>query len=125
MRIWTKLIFDETIVGTTDVFTSPEHNLLLGQCDKHHFHAVIDQVSGTTPSLAGRFQHSGDQRNWDNKNGSNELASGTLVTTGTNNTMGTDPGTAVGAGYGRMKFTLAGTNPVAHVKLYVTGRDSG
>jgi hypothetical protein len=116
------LIFDDNVVGTTAVYTSPEFNDLLGQYERGAFQVVGDQAtSGATVTV--QQEHSADQRNWSNRNGSPEVNGAALSTSITTNTSGYELGTGTGHGYVRLRIQLAGTTPQAHIKIWYTGRD--
>lgn len=122
-RKFSQLVFNEAVVGTTAVYTSSEFNEMLARADMLALSFIGDQVSGTTPTAEVRVEHSSDQRNWATKNATAEITATTLVTTGTNVFNGYEPGTIPSNGFVRLKVTLAGTGPVVHAKIYVTGRD--
>lgn len=116
------LVFDETVVGTGNTYTSPEFNDLLGQYERGAFQVLADQAtSGAT--LTVQQEHSSDQRNWSNRNGSAEVNAVALSTTATINTPGYETGTGTGHGFVRLRISLAGTTPQAHIKIWYTGRD--
>ncbi len=117
------LVFDEFVVGAVTVYTSPAHNDLLGRTERLAIQAVVDQVTGTSPTLLVRQEHSSDQRNWSDKSGTAEIPA-TAITAGSTNVLtGYEVGTNPSHGYVRLEITLGGTTPQAHVKLWVTGRD--
>lgn len=62
-------VFDEFVVGTTSVYTSPEFNDIMAQPERFALQVVTDQVtvSAGTPQIEVRQQHSSDQRNWSDK----------------------------------------------------------
>lgn len=122
MRSYCTLVFDDTVVGTGNAYTSPQFEDLLGQSDRTALQAVTDLVSGTLPTLTVSFEHSSDGRNWAAKNGTAEINGTTLVPTVTNNFSGAEAGTNPGHGRARLRIALGGTNPQAHVKIYATGR---
>lgn len=126
MRTFHQLVFDETVEGTTDVFTSPTFNALLGLSDSLTISGYTNAVSVTsgTPTLTVRVQQGPDQRHWDDRNGTAEVNGATLSQTAETTFSGND-GSPVGAtrpAFGRLKITLGGTGPKARVKIWVTGR---
>jgi hypothetical protein len=117
------LVFDDFVVGTTAVYTSPEFNDELGRCERLAIQAITDQVTGTTPTLLVQQEHSSDQRNFSNKNGAAEIPATSISTTATTVLTGYELGTNPSHGYIRLRIQLGGTSPQAHVKIWVTGRD--
>lgn len=117
------LVFDDFVVGTTAVYTSPEFNDELGRCERLAIQAIADQVTGTSPTLLVQQEHSSDQRNFSNKNGAAEIPATSISTTATTVLTGYELGTNPSHGYIRLRIQLGGTSPQAHVKIWVTGRD--
>lgn len=124
MRSSVATVFSDFIVGTTAVYTSEEWNDPLGIPNKIALQAVADQVSGTgTITLTATLEHSCDQRNWVAKSGTAIINGETLSTSATTTLFGSDAGTTPNLGYVRVKLTLGGTTPQAHVKIHICGRD--
>jgi len=117
------LVFDDFVVGTTATYTPTRLNDRLGQFDKYSLTAIADQVSGTTPTVTVQLEHSADQRNWANKNGTAEINAQSLSTSQTNVFTGTDAGTTPANAFVRLRVVLGGTTPQAHVKVYACLRD--
>jgi len=127
MRKLSITAFDDFVVGTTDVYTRAEFNTQLALYGKIAFQAVVDQVTGTgTLTLAVRIEHSGDNRNFQNKSSgsSGELLIDPLSTTNTTVGFGYDTEATIVPllSFARLKLTLGGTTPEAHVKIHVTAR---
>jgi hypothetical protein len=122
MRLHVTQVFDDAVVGTGNVYTSPEFEELLGLADRSAIQAVADQVSGTTPTLTVSFEHGTDGRNWSAKNGTAEINAQALVSNATNNLTGTEAGSNPSHGRARLRIALAGTTPQARLRIYVTGR---
>jgi hypothetical protein len=116
-------VFDEFIVGTGVVYTSPEFNEILARHERVAFQVIVDQVTGTTPTFTLQQEHSSDQRNWSFKNGTAEILPASISATATTVLSGYELGTNPSHGYVRLRLQLAGTSPQAHVKIWVTGRD--
>jgi hypothetical protein len=125
MRKANTLAFDDTVVGTTTVYTPTGLNDALGACDKWAIQAVADLVSGTTPTITVQLQHSSDQRNWMNKNTTAEINAQNLSSSATDPKFGSDAGTTPALAFVRLAITLGGTSPQAHVKVWVCLRDEG
>ena len=123
MRVFHSLVFDENIESTTDQFIDASWNAQLGLPDKLTLFAVTDTVSGTSPTLAVQIQESPDQVHWLNKSTAAEIPSTTALSTSANTVaVGRDPGTTPSAAFVRLRIALGGTNPKAHVRVWVTGR---
>ena len=71
-RKMSMLVFDDFIVGTADTFSSPEFNELLARHERVSFQVIVDQVTGTSPTLLLQQQHCSDNRNFVDK-GSAEI----------------------------------------------------
>lgn len=123
MRRFCQMVFDDFVVGTTTVYTSPIYEDTLGTADRLAIQAVADQVSGSSPRLTVQVEHGSDGRNWTAKSGTPEINNIAIDTGSTVTLTGTEPGTNPSHTRIRLRIALAGTAPQAHVKLYVTGRD--
>lgn len=127
MRQFNALVFDEFISGQTMVFTSAALDDRLGKPNQLSLFAVADNVSGTAPTLSVQIYTSADGRNFVTKSQQGpEINTISLSTGATNVATGYDQfsGSLGSFGYVRLGITLGGTNPAAHVKIYVTGRDN-
>ena len=123
MKHYCQLVFSDFVVGTTATFTSPKFNDLLATADRSAIQAIVDQVTGTSPTLTVQVEMSSDDRNWSSKNGTAEINGTALVNSATNILSGIEPGTNPGHSRARLRIALGGTSPQANVKIYVTGRD--
>lgn len=83
---------------------------------------MADQVTGTA-SLTVALEHSCDQRNWLQKPGTAPINAEPLTAAVTTAVFGGDAGTVQNLGYVRLKISLTGTTPAAHVRIHVCGRD--
>jgi hypothetical protein len=124
MRKYHALVFDDFVVSTTTVFTKPELNDVLGQNDQMAIQCITDQVTTSNGTITVRLQHSSDQINWINKNGTAEINGSAINTASTNVTFGNDAGGTPSLGYVRFSILIT-TATQAHVKLWVTGRNQG
>lgn len=122
MRTSLMQVFDDFVPGTNPVYTSEEWNDALGQPNKLAIQAVADQVTGTA-SLTVAIEHSCDQRNWLQKPGTAPINSESIPAAATTPVFGSDAGTVQNLGYVRLKISLTGTTPAAHVRIHVCGRD--
>jgi hypothetical protein len=123
MRSFNILVFDDFISGAgTVVYTRPDFYDKLGGVDKLALCAVSDQVT-TTGTLTVQIEHSADGVNWIAKSGTAEIAAADLTAGSTEVAYGYDPGTSPTLGLVRLSLTIA-TSTMAHVKLWVTGRDA-
>ncbi len=122
MRAYHTLVFDEMIEGTAAVYSDPSFNGQLASTEKVELAAVVDTVSGTTPTLTVRFQEGPDGIHWRNKNGTAEINGVSISAVPVPLTVGLDSGANQGSGLQRLEVTLAGTTPKAHVRIWATGR---
>jgi len=126
MRKLHMLVFDDFVAGTTPVNTKTDLNDVLGQNDQLAIQAVVDQVSGTTPTVTVRIQYSADQINWSNKNTTAEINALAVTANQTNVLFGNDAGAVPSLGYVRLQVTLGGSGPPqVHAKIWVTARNQG
>lgn len=124
MRKLHMLVFDDFVTtGTSGVTTKPEYNDQLGSVDQLAIQLIGDQVN-TTGTVTVALQHSADQQNWTQKNGTAEINAATLTAGSTNVRFGSDAGATPSLGYVRLVITIATTTQV-HIKLWVTGRVQG
>ena len=118
------LAFDDFIMaGATPVYTPQSLNDALGTFDKLTMQAVCDSITGTSPTITVQIEHSVDQRNWKAKNATAEI-NAAAIAAATPNSVGGDTSATGSLGYVRLAITLGGTSPTAHVKVWVTGRDT-
>lgn len=118
------LVFDDSIEGTTAVYTSAEHNLVLGAPDRLFVIAFTSQVSvaSGTPTLTLQFEMSPDGRTWLNASGTPEINAQTISTTDRTTLAGSG---SAGIRFVRFRLQLGGaTSPRARVQVWVTGRDN-
>src|SRR5579871_1668057 len=118
MRKANERIFDDVVTGTTTVYSSGEFNELLGRHDRISLFLVVDTVSGTSPTITVQLQHSSDERNWVNKNGTPEINALVISPTATTTEAANDATGNYGCHSVRAAITLAGTNPSCRVRLY-------
>lgn len=124
MRSFHRLVFDESVDGTTSVYTSPAFEALLGLSDALTISGYASGVSGTTPTLSVAVEQSPDERHWTTRNGTAEVNAVSLSTSAETTFQGND-GSPIGAsrpGFARLKITLGGTSPRGRLKIWVTGR---
>ena len=119
-----ELVFDDSIEGTSDVYTAAEHNSMLGVPDRLLVIVFVSQVSvaSGTPTFTLQFEMSPDERNWMNVDSTPEINGDTISTTARTTAAGSgSPGTR----YVRFRMALGGaTSPRARVQVWVTGRDN-
>jgi hypothetical protein len=124
MIVISECVFDEVIHGAaTDYYTANKYNELLGRADKLTIQALVDNVETGSGTISVRIEHSGDQRNWKPKNGTDEIITVSISTSATTSTIGSDSGSTASLPFVRLRVVLA-TATRAHVKLFVCGRDS-
>jgi len=126
MNVFSQVVFDGPLTGTTAVYTSPQLNALIASAEKYMLQARVAQVAGTTPALKVTMERSNDGNDFENGNNpQSKLISVPLNPNTTETFYGQDLGTStVGGSFARLTITLGGTNPSAHLKLILTGRDS-
>jgi hypothetical protein len=118
------LVFDDSIEGTANVYTSAEHNSVLGAPDRLFVIVVTSQVSvaSGTPTLTLQFEMSADERTWLNAAGTAEINSATINTA--DRTVLAASGSA-GLRFVRFRIALGvATSPRIRVQVWVTGRDN-
>jgi hypothetical protein len=117
------LVFDDFVASTTAVYTAAQHNSLLGQFDKMAFQLVADKTSGTSPTVTVAYEHSADQRNWEQKNSPPEINALSIPAGSTTPKTAYETGANPSNAFGRLKVQLGGTSPEGHIKIWVTARD--
>jgi hypothetical protein len=122
MRLFHAQVYDENIEGTTALYTDPSNNGLFGSVEELSIFAVADTVSGTTPTLTVQIEESADQIHWVNKIPTAEINAQALSLTVKTVVVGRDNGSVPSSGFLRLRVSLGGTTPKAHVRLWVTGR---
>ncbi len=122
MRTFHTLVFNETLESTATLFTESELDDVLASADELSIFAVTDTVSGTTPTLTVRIQEGPDQIQWSNKAATAEINAVALSPTAVTTAVGRDSGAVPSNGFVRLSVSLGGTNPRAHVRIWVTGR---
>ncbi len=120
MRLFHTQVFDDVISGTNPALISASLADLLGQSDSFHVFIVTSQVTGTAPTLSVALETSPDQLAWtllQNLVVGQSLNVGTLT-----NVQAFKMPDPFASYYVRLKFTLGGITPRAHLKAWVTGR---
>jgi hypothetical protein len=120
MRKLAILAFDDFIMNSTMVYTPQSLNDVLGLYDRLTVQAVADSIVGTA-TLTVTLEHSVDQRNWATKT---TLISAAGIAVATPNIVGADTTTTGSLGYVRLGIQLPSAGTSAHIKLWVTGRDT-
>lgn len=124
MRTFVDVVFDDWIVGLTPVYSPSYFDTVLPRVSVLGLQAVVDSVGGIAPRITVLFQHSGDARNWLDKGSVPPISSATLDGGITTTLFGADGGSEPALPYVRVLIRLEGTNPRAHVRLWVCGRRS-
>ena len=120
MRLFHALVFDDAISGTNPAYTTASLADLLGQSDTFHVFIVTSQVTGTSPVLSVALETSPDQIAWtllQNLVVAQSLNIGALT-----NVQAFKMPNPYASYFVRIRLTLGGTAPRAHVKAWVTGR---
>ncbi len=123
MRIYHQLVFDDTVEGTTAVYTSPEWDDLLATTESVVLAVYATQVAGTSPRLTIKSEFSADQRNWTPTLLTPEVNSQPLSTSGPTSVLTFASSAGIVTGFRRLQISLTGTTPRAYLRVFVTGRD--
>jgi hypothetical protein len=123
-RRFCELVWDDFIFGTTSVFTANRFDALLGSANRLAIQVVADKATGTSPTFALQVHHGADGRNFASilAGGSSEIPITALSTTAVTVLNGVADYSSM-LRHVRLRLTLGGTNPGAHIKVYATGRD--
>lgn len=116
MRLFTTLVFDQIVRGTSEVVSPPEFNDLLGKAHELVYEFEVEEASGTTPTITARHKHS--------NSGKFFVALANSLTTVTLDTLPyRDIKTVSGpfAAQGQIGVVLGGTTPTARVRIWATG----
>jgi len=114
------LIFDEN-VGTGTVYSLPEFNRFLGMYDKYSFH-IVCSASSSAGTVTVDMEHGSDERNWASKYAAGNEGTCTTNTTAQTSGLGTDLGTTVSQGFGRIG--VSNSAGICRVKVWATGRNA-
>jgi hypothetical protein len=72
--------------------------------------------------LTVQIEDSPDQIHWSNRNSTPEINGATLSTTLNTTLVARDNGALLASGFGRLRIQLAGTNPKAAIKIWLSVR---
>jgi len=132
MRHAAGLVFDEVIETNKLVYTSSGLNELLAAADQVAIQLIVDDCvipGGVTLSASAAFETSADGINWLTKQTSPEVAPFTVSATDTTvSPFSYDSGVLPTLRFARLRLMLSASPPAActaHVRAYVTLRDSG
>ncbi len=114
------LINFQKYTGTVAFFSNPELNAVLGQADKIVLHALVNESSGTSPTLSIYCEDSPDAMNWANV--STVISAAGIGTTPI--LLRGEVNTALGR-YVRFRIELGGTSPTAVMGVKATLRING
>jgi hypothetical protein len=128
MRKYNVRAFDDFVHGTSTVYSTADFNEVLGSADQLSLFAVVDSYSGAAgaPNITVQIQHSGDGRNWVNKNPAAEINGAAIGAGITAVAGGSDGGTNPALGLIRLAISLAAVGmapPNAHVRIWACGRE--
>lgn len=130
MLVFHQKVFEGGLSGTTAAYSLPDFNALLGQAVRWYVLARVTNVTGTTPTITVKLQHSNTGMSSEFKD-LNTVAvapiSGAALTANVINLIEgslrhTDANVSVPAAYVRAEISLGGTSPNANVELWITGR---
>ena len=117
-----QLIFDRTVRGATEVFTSPEFNELLARADDLVFEVEVSDASGTTPAITCRGWHCSSNEDLGFK-ARTAFISGASLASLPYRSVTVESGTRIG-GFYKLGIALSGSDNVARVRIWCTGRVS-
>lgn len=117
------VVFDDRLTSSSAAYTSADFNVLLATYSRLRLQALVDQVSGTSPTLTVQVEHAADDRNFVSLNTTAEINAAGLTVGGVTNIVSTGVlGARAMHGTTRLRVQLGGTAPQAYVKLWVTAR---
>ena len=123
MRLFNEMVFDDFITGSSTKWYTPNSFCeRLGEADYISLFARSTLVSGTSPTLTIRVEHSPDGEHWTNVNTTAEINANS-ITEGA--AFGGFDGTHQLLGYVRCSVAMVGTSPKCRLKLYVSARTRG
>lgn len=117
MRAFNELVFDQTVRGNAEVTSSPTYDDLLGKADQVVYEVEVEEASGTSPTISMRHLHSNSGKGFI---GLADLISAVSLASLPYREVKTQSGPL--GGKGRVGVILGGTNPVARVRIWATGR---
>lgn len=125
MRKLAILAFDDFIMQPGTQYTPQSLNEILGTYDKLTVMLVTDAV-GASGSVSVSLEYSSDQRNWLAKSAAASfLITSTVVAVGATSVLsGGDTSLVGNLAFVRMAISLSGAGSSAHMKLWVTARDT-
>ena len=122
-RLFTELVFDRTIRGTTEVFTSPTLNARLGEGDLLLYEIEVSEASGTTPTITVRHWHSTSNDDAGFK-ALPALWSAQSLASLPYRDVQAQAGAVKLAGSGKLGLALGNADNVARVRVWVTARSN-
>lgn len=128
MRIFHKLVFDGYVNGTAPVYSDPSLAMQLGMPDQLAIGGYTTQVTGTSPTLTVRVEHSFDNVRWQDRNITAEVNAFALTPGGAETNFSGqdgDPTLRPRLEFVRLRIALGGTGPAGQVRVWVTGHDEG
>ncbi len=123
--LWSGVVYEGGISGTTTVYTGPEHYRRIASGEKFAVQARVTQVSGTSPTVAIVLEHSNEgvaAAAWVTK--STPVPATAVTANQANFLQGQDAGTTPGMANMRLAITLGGTTPNAYVEVWLTVRSN-
>jgi hypothetical protein len=118
MRNFLVKVFNEYVVGTTNIYTPTHLGELLGSADRLCGIAVVHALLGTSPTLTLQFEHSFDGTRWQNQNVTPELNAWNMA-----NRIEVFVSTKIPTlNFVRLRAALAGTSPSATIEVWLCGR---
>jgi hypothetical protein len=121
MRIFNAVVFDSYVSGTSATYSDPKFDAMLAAAEKMAIQVVADQVTGGTPTVTVKIEHSADRRSWVAKNGTAEV-NGVGLSAGSSQVYGQDSGSVPALGFARLNIALGGSTPAGRLRILCTGR---
>lgn len=119
-RSFNKVVFEGNIRGTSETFTNPEFDDLLGMARDLVLQTVVQTSGGTTPALTIKHYHSNDRENW-------ALASTPVNQQDVSSPPWSDIDILTGgpfAAYSRLSLAMDASDSTAYVRLIICGRSN-
>lgn len=117
MRAFNELVFDQTVRGTTEVFSSSDFNDRLGRADELTYEIEVEESSGTSPTITVRHLHSNSGKGFV---GMSAILTAVSISSPPFRDVKTVSGPL--GGLGQVGVVLGGTSPVARVRIWACGR---
>jgi len=120
--VFSRNVFATTIIDSSNYYSPPEFDRLIGTAEKYCVQVMTTGVSGASLTMDVTLQTSENGTLWNPRSSPIKtvaVSEGAVL-------FGYDLGTAPGSGgrSTRVQVVLLGTNPKAYVRVWLTGRDA-